>query len=224
MEPEWRQQHDRHQSLLGHSGCRVGGNDLDIMLAFKQLMPLLGMNGETEKGIALPIMAWWNAVAINDIPAQKEFYSPACRTLINEMIRDARQPEQVKRLLTVWRQRLSYRLVQRAEESKITLSDRPQAMADLHFIDPDLAVAITADELNSAITQPLMRIQQQITLALKASQTQPDVIYLTGGSARSPILKQAIAQLLPAIPIASGNDFGSVTAGLARWAAIMFRE
>lgn len=97
-------------------------------------------------------------------------------------------------------------------------------MADLHFIDPNLAVAITADELNSAITQPLMRIQQQITLALKASQTQPDVIYLTGGSARSPILKQAIAQLLPAIPIASGNDFGSVTAGLARWAAIMFRE
>ncbi|MBN3053881.1 molecular chaperone, partial [Pectobacterium brasiliense] len=76
--------------LLGHSGCRVGGNDQDIMLSFKQLMPLLGMNSETEKCIALPIMTWWNAVAINDIPEQKEFYSTASRALINERIRDAR--------------------------------------------------------------------------------------------------------------------------------------
>lgn len=223
MGPLWHQKHDRSQSLLGHSGCRVGGNDLDIMLAFKQLMPLLGMNGETEKGIALPMMTWWNAVAINDIPAQTEFYSTACRTLINEMIRDARHPEQIKHLLTVWQQRLSYRLVQQAEECKITLSDSPETMADLHFIAPNLTTAITTDELNTAINPPLLRIQQQITQALESSQTQPDVIYLTGGSARSPMLKQAISQLLPSIPIASGDDFGSVTAGLARWAAIMFR-
>ncbi len=36
-------------------------------------MPLLGMGGETEKGIALPILPWWNAVAINDVPAQSDF-------------------------------------------------------------------------------------------------------------------------------------------------------
>jgi hypothetical chaperone protein len=31
MGPEWIKQRDRQQSLLAHSGCRVGGNDLDIM-------------------------------------------------------------------------------------------------------------------------------------------------------------------------------------------------
>jgi hypothetical chaperone protein len=56
MGPQWHQRADRENSLLGHSGCRVGGNDLDIALAFKHLMPLLGMGGETEKGIALPIL------------------------------------------------------------------------------------------------------------------------------------------------------------------------
>ncbi|MEN1443611.1 rod shape-determining protein, partial [Pseudomonas aeruginosa] len=55
MGPQWRARLDREASLLGHSGCRIGGNDLDIALAFKNLMPLLGMGGETEKGIALPI-------------------------------------------------------------------------------------------------------------------------------------------------------------------------
>jgi hypothetical chaperone protein len=71
MGPQWHQRADRQNSLLGHSGCRVGGNDLDIALAFKCLMPLLGMGGETEKGIALPILPWWNAVAINDVPAKR---------------------------------------------------------------------------------------------------------------------------------------------------------
>ncbi|MFN2081881.1 hypothetical protein, partial [Escherichia coli] len=28
---------------------------------------------------------------------------------------------------------------------------------------------------------------------------------------------------LPGIPIAGGDDFGSVTAGLARWAEVVFR-
>ncbi|BAN99761.1 hypothetical protein E05_49950 [Plautia stali symbiont] len=54
MGPQWRNQSDRRASLLGHSGCRVGGNDLDIMLAFKTLMPLLGLGGNTLKGTALP--------------------------------------------------------------------------------------------------------------------------------------------------------------------------
>lgn len=52
MGPQWRQKADRQDSLLGHSGCRIGGNDLDIATAFKCLMPLLGMGGETERHCA----------------------------------------------------------------------------------------------------------------------------------------------------------------------------
>ena len=179
MGPQWHQRADRENSLLGHSGCRVGGNDLDIALAFKHLMPLLGMGGETEKGIALPILPWWNAVAINDVPAQSDFYSSANGRLLNDLVRDAKEADKVALLLKVWRERLSYRLVRSAEESKIALSDQ---------------TIVTAD-----------------------------VIYLTGGSARSPLIKKALAQQLPGIPIAGGDDFGSVTAGLARWADVVFR-
>jgi hypothetical chaperone protein len=49
MGPQWHRRRDRENSLLGHSGCRVGGNDLDIALAFKSLMPLLGMGGKRKK-------------------------------------------------------------------------------------------------------------------------------------------------------------------------------
>ncbi|UAK22781.1 molecular chaperone [Kluyvera sp. CRP] len=222
MGPQWRTRHDREQSLLGHSGCRVGGNDLDIALAFKSLMPLLGMGGETEKGIALPILPWWNAVAINDVPAQTDFYSSANGRLLRDLARDARDAEKVALLYKVWQQRLSYRLVRSAEESKIALSESAQIDTHLPFISDTLATAISQDGLVAALNQPLTRILEQVQLALENSSEKPDVIYLTGGSARSPLIKKALAEQLPGIPVAGGDDFGSVTAGLARWAQVVF--
>jgi hypothetical chaperone protein len=223
MGPQWRDRADRQQSLLGHSGCRVGGNDLDIMLAFKQLMPLFGMGGETEKGIALPALPYWNAVATNDVPAQNDFYGSANARLLRDLIRDAAEPEKVQRLLKVYQQRLSYRLVRAAEESKIALSAQDSTQVPLAFVQPDLAETIGQGQLAEAISQPLQRIQEQVTAALATSQSTPQVIYLTGGSARSPLLRTALQQQLPGIPIVGGNDFGSVTAGLARWAQTLFR-
>lgn len=224
MGPQWRGRSDREQSLLGHSGCRVGGNDLDIMLAFKQFAPLLGMGGQTEKGISLPILPWWNSVAINDVPAQNDFYSTANNRMLAELVRDAREPEKVTYLQKVWRQRLGYRLVRAAEESKITLSDTNQITALLPFIATELGCEITQVDLENAISQPLSRILEQVKLALENGSVKPDVIYLTGGTARSPMIKQALMQQLPDIPIAGGDDFGSVTAGLARWADVVFHQ
>jgi len=224
MGPEWLKLPDRQQSLLGHSGCRVGGNDLDIMLAFKTMMPQLGMGGTTEKGLALPALPFWQAVAINDIPAQSEFYSSANGRLLRELIRDAADPRRLEALLQVYRQRLSYRLVRCAEESKIALSSESHTTAALDFTRQDLRVPIDHLELAEALSQPLARIQQQVDDVLAQSGApRPDVIYLTGGSARSPLLRRALQQSLPGIPLASGDDFGSVTAGLARWAQRQFK-
>ncbi|WP_423731584.1 molecular chaperone [Hafnia paralvei] len=223
MGPQWRELSDRHDSLLGHSGCRVGGNDLDIMLAFKQMMPLLGAGGVTEKGTALPALPYWNAVATNDVPAQSDFYSTANGRMLRDLIRDAAEPNKVELLLKVYQQRLSYRLVRAAEESKIALSQQDCISTALDFIAEGLVQHLNAHELAEAIIQPLERIQEQVSSALTVSNITPEVIYLTGGSARSPIIRDALARQLPGIPIVGGNDFGSVTAGLARWAQRVYR-
>lgn len=225
MGPEWLKLPDRQQSLLGHSGCRVGGNDLDIMLAFKTLMPLLGMGGHTGKGLALPALPFWQAVAINDIPAQSEFYSSANGRLLRELIRDAADPQCLGALLQVYQQRLGYRLVRCAEECKIALSTESQTSAALDFIRQEMQVPIDRGELAEALSQPMARIQQQVDDVMSQSGApRPDVVYLTGGSARSPLLRLALQQSLPGIPLASGDDFGSVTAGLARWAQRQFKD
>ncbi|MBS0847946.1 molecular chaperone [Citrobacter sp. JGM124] len=223
MGPQWHTQTDRAASLLGHSGCRVGGNDLDIMLAFKQLSPLLGMGGEMQNGNALPLLPWWNAVAINDVPAQNAFYASANGQALAELQFNAKEPEKVAFLHQVWRQRLSYRLVRAAEESKIALSSAEQVATSLPFIARNVGCDITQHALEAAISQPLQRIMEQVTLAMESSNVKPEVIYLTGGSARSPLLREALSRQLPGIPVAGGNDFGSVTQGLTRWSELIFR-
>jgi hypothetical chaperone protein len=114
-------------------------------------------------------------------------------------------------------------LVRLAEEQKIALSQTDISQACLPFISPELATDVSVNQLEEAIAQPLEHIKRQLIQAQESSQTQPDVIYLTGGSARSPLLRTAISHCLPGVPIESGDDFGSVTAGLARWAQTLFR-
>lgn len=98
------------------------------------------------------------------------------------MIRDARDADKVARLLKVWQQRLSYRLVRSAEESKIALSGREACTAELPFISAGLATDINQLGLESALNQPLARILEQVQLALDNDKERPDVIYLTGGA------------------------------------------
>lgn len=128
-------------------------------------------------------------MAINDVPAQSDFYSSANGRLLNDLVRDAREPEKVALLQKVWRQRLSYRTVRSAEECKIALSSVAETRASLPFISNELATLISQRGLESALSQPLARILEQVQLAWITPE-KPDVIYLTGGSARSPLIKK----------------------------------
>ncbi|MGL4270492.1 MAG: molecular chaperone [Plesiomonas sp.] len=224
MGPQWHPRADRQQSLLGHSGCRIGGNDLDIALAFHRLMPHLGLGGNLSNGIALPTLPFWNAIAINNVPAQADFYGSANGQILRNLLHDAAEPAVFERLLKVYRQRLGYRLVRCAEESKIALSQHPDSEANLDFIASGLHCPLQDSDLEEAISQPLQKISELVQETLTCGGGMPDVVYITGGSARSPLLRALLQQQLPGIPLVSGDDFGSVTAGLTRWAQILFRR
>ena len=58
--------------------------------------------------------------------------------------------------------------------------------------------------------------------AIAAAGVQPDRVFITGGSARSPLIQAFIRQKLPQVPLEGGDDFGSVASGLARYAERLF--
>lgn len=222
MGPSWRGIADRSSSLIAHSGQRVGGNDLDIYLAFKQLMAPFGLGSQTQSGLDMPITQFWNPIAINDVSAQAKFFTRENLNDLKRLHKEAREPEKLARLLAVYHDTLGYSLVKKAEEAKIALSESAEFTAQIKVLSEVLNVDISRDAMIEAIESPKAKMIELVTEAVTLGGVTPDVIFMTGGSARSPILRAGVEQALPNVPVVSGNYFGSVTAGLARWAQICF--
>ncbi|KJY82756.1 chaperone [Vibrio galatheae] len=222
MGPSWAGKQDRRESLLAHSGQMVGGNDLDIFTAFKQFMPEFGLGTQNQSGLELPTTQFWNPIAINDVQAQRKFYGHENRKQIQLMVKEALQPEKLGRLLELYQATLGYALIREAEQTKIALGDASSYEAKIQLLNEVVSIPVIKSELEAAIAVPTDKIKALVKEAINQSGIHPDVIYMTGGSARSPILRAAVNQVLPNTPIVSGNYFGSVTAGLARWADIIY--
>lgn len=218
MGPKQASLTDRSAHLLSHSGERVGGNDFDIAFALKGIMPSFGLDSLLKTGKPVPANSYAQAVSINNIHDQTEFYSAANKRLLEQLIRDAEQPELLTRLLTVQKNKLSYRVVNAAEQSKIALTDHTEQLVDLSDIDQGLAVNLNRDGFAKACYRELSAITALMTDAIAQAGCQPDVVFVTGGTAKSPVLNQFLQQHFQDTPIVIGDHFGSVTAGLTRWA------
>jgi hypothetical chaperone protein len=216
--PKQATQIDRRQHYLSHSGERVGGNDFDIALALKRFMPSFGLNSQLKTGRPMPVHSFWQAMAINNINDQTEFYSSANERVIQQLIRASKQPALISRLLTIQQQRLSYRMVNAAEQSKIALTDNEHHQIDLFDIDTDLSITLERNHFSSACQRELTSIAGLMKDAITQANCQPDVVFVTGGTAKSPVINQFLKQKFEQTPIIVGDYFGSVTSGLARWA------
>jgi hypothetical chaperone protein len=58
--------------------------------------------------------------------------------------------------------------------------------------------------------------------AIKQAGCQPDLVYVTGGSGQSPVIRQAIKQKMGDVDVVDGDHFGSVASGLTVWAERIF--
>ncbi len=222
MGPELSEHTSRTEHLLGHSGERIGGNDFDIGLALSGIMPNLGMDSSLKTGKPVPLNPFYQAVAINKINEQNEFYSAENQRYLQQLVKDAQQPELLARLLKVQEEKLSYRIVNGAEQAKIHLTDNDKFSIDLSDLDHGLNTEVTRQTLIDGIQRELKGIANLMGDAVAQSGDKPDVIFVTGGTAKSPVLNAFFKEHFPSTPIVLGDHFGSVTAGLTRWAHKVF--
>lgn len=223
MGPSWVGKTQRNETFLGHSGIFTGGNDLDIHLANAKIMHELGKGSDSKSGLPLPNMPFWDAIAINDVVAQKRFYAQSNLSELRLMQRDAMQPEKLERLIQVHENTLGYGIVAEAERVKISLSTQRDCEAKIQLPNDQLRVRVSAQQMEEAVDVPVAKISSLIEETIAQAAIKPDVIYMTGGSARSPVVRKAVSRVVANTPIQDGDYFGSVTAGLARWAELSFR-
>ncbi|WP_076589257.1 molecular chaperone [Vibrio ostreicida] len=223
MGPSWVGKQDRSASLIAHCGQRIGGNDLDIFTAFRCFMHEFGLGSKSLAGLDIPTTQFWNPIAINDVQAQRTFFDRSNLKVLRQLLKQSQQPEKVARLVQLYTQTLGHSVVREAEQAKIALAEQPSYLASIDLISETIETPVTRESLEQAIHNPTEKIKSLVDEAIRQSHIRPDVVYMTGGSSRSPILTAAVESVLPDTPLASGNDFGSVTAGLARWAETIYR-
>ena len=222
MGPNHKNQDQRQQDFLGHSGERVGGNDLDIQLAGHCLMPLLGMGSHFKDGKPISTKTFWDAVATNDINAQAQFNSLHTKLYLDQLVRDSAKPNEIKRFVKLHADKLNHQLVRCAEESKIELSSLSQHRVDLCFIEAALSENITREKLAYAVQRPIEKMANLMDEAIKQAGCKPDLVYVTGGSGQSPVIRAAIQQKIGDVQVVDGDHFGSVASGLTVWAERLF--
>ena len=224
MGPQHIQQLERAQDFLGHTGERIGGNDFDIQLAQKILMPHFGMLSPLKTGLPMPLMPFVNAMAINDIGAQTEFYDAKTGFLLERLMRETLEPELLERFITLRDHKHNFAVVREAELGKIALSVQDQHKFPLEFIEHGLLPECSAQDYAEVSEQLLQKIAALISEATQQAGVQPHIVYITGGSAKSPLIRKLIRELFGnEIAIVDGDHFGSVAAGLGVWAERVFK-
>jgi len=220
--PSYIHSDTRETGVLSYSGKRVGGIDLDNKLTLMTIMPHFGKNAMLNNGLPVPITLFSQAVNINDVKAQQEFNS--IRTG-NELVRFCSmcQDQRLDRLKQLRERKLGLRLNQSAEMAKIHLSDNDMIDLPLHYIENELSVPISRVALSDAIADELRQFEVLVNECVQLAGTQPDSIFVTGGTAISPVIQAWINSIFPDVEVVIGNHFGSVTSGLVTHAQRLFR-
>lgn len=216
--PAYKNLSVRDDTILGYAGTRIGGTDLDIKLAMRKIMPEFGKDALLSTGLSIPNSIFWNAISINDVNAQSEFLSNITGMDINQYLTQTQEKKKVNRLKRLYEEKLSFRLNRSAELAKIHLSDRDPINLPIKYIENDFVIPISRLDLKDSIDRELDVFISLMKEAEKQSNTKPDIIYVTGGTAKSPIVEDAIRSNFGDVRIIIGDLFGSVTSGLTTWA------
>lgn len=208
---------DRADDILASVGDRVGGNDADTALAFAGLMPALGLGLHERSGLPVPPQPYSEAVDVFSVPAQTAFQRAGAAIAATCRRCDETVARQVRRLETLRETGQTLWLVTRAEAAKLALSESAatQTVVALERIKAGLSTRVGAERLSRALEPLRLALERLITEALAQAGARPEVVYLTGGSARATVLQDAVRRLLPGVPMVMGDAYGSVVAGLA---------
>jgi len=221
--PSYIKREDRTGSILGHSGDRVGGTDLDIKLAVQKIMPYFGKDSLLKSGLPIPVTLFWDAMTINDVNTQTEFLSPRTQREITAYLAQAVDKEKFQRFQFLQEERLMYQLNRSAELAKIGLSENDTINLPLNYIEDDLAIPVARNDLRESIERELEVFIALMKEVENQAATKPDLIYVTGGTAKSPVIEDWIRMNYGDIEIVVGDAFGSVVSGLTTWAHRIYR-
>lgn len=222
MGPSYRDKTVRLDDVLANSGSRVGGNDFDIQLAGNAFMPLFGLNSHFKDGRVIPNQVFWNAVRTNNVGEQARFNGKETGFTLQQYLMECQKPDLLSRFIHMRDHKKNHQLVRMAEKTKILLSGRTHCDIDLAFFEESLSCSVTREQFSNAVEHEVSSMIKLIDEVVNQAGCQPDLVYITGGTAKAQVIREAIELKLEGIDIVDGDHFGSVAKGLTVWAQRLF--
>jgi hypothetical chaperone protein len=213
---------DRRDDILATGGVHIGGTDFDKYLSLASVMPLLGHGSALLSGAAVPSSYYFNLATWHTI---NQAYTRKSIAQLADLVRDAAEPDKLKRLQRLIDDRAGHWLAMRVEEAKIGLSDAPEVALDLDRLDPPELLRVHRDLFTDAIAGMIDSVGATVQRLLDEAGVNPervDTVFFTGGSSGVASLRERIAAIVPDARRVEGDLFGSIGAGLAIDAARKF--
>lgn len=220
--PDRTRRLDRSDDVLACSGVHIGGTDFDKYLSLAGVMPLFGLGSRLKNNAEVPSSYFFNFATWHTINFN---YTRKVARELMDVLHDARDRDQIQRLMRLVEQREGHWLAMQVEEAKIGLSDHDEVFLALDRIESGLGAALQRTRFEAAIMQPVERVRQAVREVLQRAGVTAEAVntvFVTGGSSRVPALRAGIAAEVPQASLVEGDSFGSIGAGLAADAARRF--
>ncbi|WP_198115396.1 Hsp70 family protein [Massilia rhizosphaerae] len=213
---------DRRDDILATGGVHIGGTDFDKYLSLVSVMPLLGHGSALLSGAAVPSSYYFNLATWHTI---NQAYTRKSIAQLADLVRDAAEPDKLKRLQRLIDERAGHWLAMQVEEAKIALSDAPEVALDLDRLDPPESLRVGREMFTTSIAGLVDNVGATVQRLLGDAGIAPervDTVFFTGGSSGVASLRERIAAIVPDARRVEGDLFGSIGAGLAIDAARKF--
>jgi hypothetical chaperone protein len=216
----------RPEDVLSVGGVSVAGDAMDGALVRSAVAPELGAHAQFR-------VPFGNNVLPMPADLLEMLCSPADLTLLdrNGVLKrlkdiqtgalDEREKHKLEKFAIIVEDGVGFDLYEAVERAKRALSEQTAAKILLDYPGAEIARDVLAEELAKVTEKPITRILHSLDETLARAQVaheEVEIVSLTGGTSRMPIVEAAIQARLPRASVRRLSSFHSVVQGLARHA------
>jgi hypothetical chaperone protein len=217
--PRARRNTSGTRNILGSEGVAIAGDAFDRQIVRHLVAPTLGFGTEYQASPdkTLPIPNWpyasleqWHSLSLLNRPQVLQ--------MLERISSLALDPVGIAAFSHFIRSDLGLRLHESVRALKIALSQHPAATFEFDCGPVKIVKEVARAQFESWIQPELSAIRASVDRLLTATDIAPDKInhvFLTGGSAFVPAVRQLFSERFGVEKIAGGAEFTSVATGLA---------
>ena len=230
VSPQGALKSSRDGDVLASHGVHIGGTDFDRALNLRSAMPSLGYGSLISSEFGLDQvrpapahhfaeLATWHRINLQ--------YTPKNIADVRALLRTARQPDKIGKLLDALENRRGHEIAMAVEAAKIHLSEAAISAIRMPSDGPPDFIEVSQEDLRLSIAAMIEQLREALSETLRMAQVESgavQTIFLTGGSTALPLVRDNLTALLPQAKVVAGDTFGSVGTGLAIDAARRFGQ